>query len=163
MTKIADIPFWYFKKNKTAGYTLELRGLYPIPIKTNVVIDEITRLKAEFCSELEIELIHALLQNIEAESTEADHLMSDLERFTFIAQALGSTRYKTPLVLDTTHLSGIVLGELFIGDVIEMDLKDNDVRLFITGIFDDSLQAVVLNSSNDNVFKTFQNLYLRDI
>lgn len=164
MAQLINTPFWYFYKNEGIGYTLELRGLISTPIQTSITLDKVTRLNAEFCSELEIELIHALKPIASDLTKDNESANSNLLFYAYIAQALGATRYAPPLILDARdHFNHIVLGELYIGDVIEVDINKVDIKLFITGIFDDSLQAVVLNDMGTTVFKPFQNLYVRDI
>lgn len=163
MTHCIDTPFWYFNKNKHHGFTLELRGILATPIKTSITIDKITRLQAEFCSELEIELMHSLIKNIVDTTSPSSEVESELDSYTLVAQVLGSTRYETPMMINANdHFKNIALGELYVGDIIDVDIDEIDVQLFITGIFDDSLQAVILNYSN-SVFKPFQNLYVRDV
>lgn len=164
MTICMESPFWYFKKDPGKGFTLELRGLLTTPIRTNITVDKITRLQAEFCSELEIELIHALKPISNDFNSLKDIDNNDMGPYAYIAQILGATRYETPLMLNGNHhFDHVVLGELYIGDVIEVDINKVDVKLFITGIFDDSLQAVILSEQSSNVFKPFQNLYVRDV
>tara|TARA_B110000211_G_scaffold188405_1_gene214249 strand:+ start:25585 stop:26079 length:495 start_codon:yes stop_codon:yes gene_type:complete len=164
MTNRIDSPFWYFNKNLEKDFTLELRGLLTTPIRTNIKVDKITRLQAEFCSELEIELIHALKPIANDFTFVKDIDNDDMGPYAYIAQVLGATRYEPPLMLNGGHhFDHVVLGELYIGNVIEVDINKVDVKLFITGIFDDSLQAVILSEQNSNVFKPFQNLYVRDV
>jgi hypothetical protein len=163
MNQLLDSPFWYFQKNKDDTFSLQLRGLISTPITTHVHRSQITRLKAEFCSDLEIELMHCLGQRA-VSLNDITHSHKETKPYQYMAEVLASMRYETPKMLAAkNHFQHLVLGELELGDIVNIDLEETSIDMFITGIFDDSLQAVILNNTGKSQFKPYQSLFIKDL
>ena len=153
-----DQEFWYFAKNEKGTFDLEMRGLSGMKIKTLITLPKITRVQTEFCTEYDAELFMYL-------SAIYSQLRSnDEERYLKVVTSIvASSRYNTPLIVNKEdHFEHVNWSDLHIGSVVKMNINDSIINMFVTGLFSNSMQGVIMTQRKIAPLELYQNIYVRD-
>jgi hypothetical protein len=156
-------PFWLFQK-KNNQYQLNYSDSSLITVKTNVSLSKLPRMKAEFLTRLDLNLIEKLDGQFDLISEGINlQIPTGLSKRQFILSVVASTRFSDATIIkNDACLDSSIMDDIESGDIVVIMIDSKPMNLFVTGVFSSAMQGVCLKSSTEK-YKVFENIYLSHI
>lgn len=155
MAELLDTPFWYLTTNHHK-ISVCLHNYSTLPINTNVTSSS-KRLKAEICSQLDVELLSAL--DIAFLMQNGEELYSSRQRK--VATVIASAKFTTPRIVDVYEFfPELELGDDQPGDLVDSSYNGHNVSFFVVGVFDDSMHVVMTDTGEADIAE-YQSYFLK--
>jgi hypothetical protein len=156
-------PFWFFQK-KNNHYQLNYSDTSLIKVKTIVSLSKHPRMKAEFLTRLDLNLIEKLEEQFDLISEGINlSIPKDLTKRQFILSVVASTRFSDATIIkNDSCLDSSIMRDIESGDIVVIMIDNMPMNLFVTGVFSSAMQGVCLKSSTEK-YRVFENIYLSHI